>query len=131
MILPIIMGFSALIDFEWHFVANVRPGVALPMPTLMASMMLPFQLDPTTASLALICLVTIVLPLLPPTQLAMELLLLFQILQLQFQGGKLLQAMILSKSPSPRQLKSFATFRLPLLMQILQLLLVLLEKLWG
>ncbi len=38
----------------------------------------------------------------------MELLLLFWILQLQFQGGKLLQAMILSKSPSPRQLKSFA-----------------------
>ncbi len=67
-----------------------------------------------------------VLPLLPPTQLAMELLLLFRILQLQFQGGKLLQAMILSKSPSPRQIKSFALFRLPLLMQIFQLLLVLL-----
>ncbi len=45
--------------------------------------------------------------------------------------GKLLPAMILSKSPSPRLLKSFAIFRLPLLMQILQLLLELLEKHWG
>ncbi len=45
--------------------------------------------------------------------------------------GELLQEMILSKSPSSRQLKSFAIFRLPLLMQILQHLLVLLEKHWG
>ncbi len=39
-ILPIIMGFSVLMEFGWIFVASVRPGVALLMPTLLVCMML-------------------------------------------------------------------------------------------
>jgi hypothetical protein len=89
-ILPVIMGFSVLMEFGWPFVASVKPGVAPQMPILLAFMMLLFWLDPTTASLALIRSITIVLPLLPPTQLAMELQHLLLIPQLQFQGEKLL-----------------------------------------
>ncbi len=40
--LPIIVGFSVLMEFGWLFVASVRPGVALPMPTLLVFMMLLF-----------------------------------------------------------------------------------------
>jgi hypothetical protein len=69
----IIMGFSVLMEFGWLFVASVRPGVALPMLTPLVFMILPFQLDPATASPALIRSVAIVLPLLPPTLMAMEL----------------------------------------------------------
>ncbi len=77
MSIPIIMGLSVLIEFGWLFVASVRPGVALPMPTLLVFMMLPSKLDPANASLALILSVAIILPLLPSTQLTLELLLLF------------------------------------------------------
>ncbi len=77
MSIPIIMGLSVLIEFGWLFVANVKPGGALPMPTLLVFMMLLFALDPATASLALILSVAFNLPLFPPTQLTMELLLLF------------------------------------------------------
>ena len=41
-ILPIIMGFSVLMEFGWLFVASVRPGVAPQMPILLAFMMLLF-----------------------------------------------------------------------------------------
>ncbi len=41
-ILPIIMGFSVLMEFGWLFVASFRPGVALPMPTLLVFTMLLF-----------------------------------------------------------------------------------------
>ncbi len=41
-ILPIIMGFSVLIEFGWPYVASVRPAVAPQMPILLASMMLLF-----------------------------------------------------------------------------------------
>ncbi len=40
--LPVIVGFSVLMEFGWLFVASVRPGVALPMPTLLIFMMLLF-----------------------------------------------------------------------------------------
>ncbi len=71
------MGFGVLMEFGWLFVASVRPGVALLMPTLLVLMILLFQLDPATTALAHILSVAINLPLLPPTQLAMELLLPF------------------------------------------------------
>ena len=41
-ILPVIMGFSVLMEFGWLFVASVRPGVVLLMPTLLALIMLIF-----------------------------------------------------------------------------------------
>ena len=41
-ILPIIMGFSVLMEFGWPFVASVRPGVEPQMPILLAFMMLLF-----------------------------------------------------------------------------------------
>ena len=40
--LPVIVGLSVLMEFGWLFVASVRPGVALPMPTLLVFMMLLF-----------------------------------------------------------------------------------------
>ncbi len=39
-ILPVIMGFSALMEFGWPFVASVKPGVAPLMLILLAFMML-------------------------------------------------------------------------------------------
>ncbi len=41
-ILPVMVGFSVLMDFGWVFEASVRPKVALPMPTLLVFMMLLF-----------------------------------------------------------------------------------------
>ncbi len=40
--LPIIVGFSVLMEFGWLFVASVRPRVAPQMSTLLAFMMLLF-----------------------------------------------------------------------------------------
>ncbi len=40
--MPVIVGLSVLMEFGWLFVATVRPGVALPMPTLLVFMMLLF-----------------------------------------------------------------------------------------
>ncbi len=40
--LPVMVGFSVLMEFGWLFVASVKPGVAFPMPTLLVFMMLLF-----------------------------------------------------------------------------------------
>ncbi len=40
--LPVIVGFSVLMEFGWLFVASIRPGVAPLMSTLLAFMMLLF-----------------------------------------------------------------------------------------
>ncbi len=40
--LPVMVGFSVSMEFGWLFVASARPGVALPMPTLLVFMMLLF-----------------------------------------------------------------------------------------
>ncbi len=40
--LPVIVELSVLMEFGWLFVASVRPGVALLMPTLLVFMMLLF-----------------------------------------------------------------------------------------
>ncbi len=40
--LPVIVELSVLMEFGWLFVASIRPGVALPMPTLLVFMKLLF-----------------------------------------------------------------------------------------
>ena len=40
--LPVIVGFSASMEFGWFSLASVRPGVALSMATLLVFMMLLF-----------------------------------------------------------------------------------------
>ncbi len=54
--------FIALMEIGWLVVANVIPGMALPMPTLLVSMMLPFELMSTTIFLTSIHSITIVSP---------------------------------------------------------------------
>ncbi len=89
--LPMLLtvNFTVLMEFGWFIVANVIPGVTLPMSTTLI-MMLPYWLGPATISQAPIHSITII----PPTITALDLHLLFQILQLQFQGEVLPQIMI-------------------------------------
>ncbi len=77
--LPVVLlvGFIALVEFGWNFVANVMLGVAL-MPTPLTSVILPYWLELATASLAPILSITIVLP----TIIALEIYLLLSIPQL-------------------------------------------------
>ncbi len=92
------MEFTVLMGFGWLLVANIIPGVALPMLTPLVSMMLSLgwgQL-PSPYSLALICSTTMV----PASIMALELQLLLWIPQLWFQGRELLPPMILFKSQS-------------------------------
>ncbi len=69
----VLVEFIVLMEFGWFIVANVIPGVALPMPTPLISMMLPSWLGPITSSQTPIHSITII----PPILTALELQLLF------------------------------------------------------
>ncbi len=68
----LMMEFIALTEFGWFIVANVIPGLTLPMLTTLVLIM-PFWEGPATVSLAPINSIIIV----PPPILALELQLLF------------------------------------------------------